>query len=301
MEEKNITMADLIAKVIQNNQLAGVEEDMILEMLKKRKQERYEKQGCRCIAEYAEKEMGILAEWKEQDIKEKSGRLCRLCLRESRIGNMDITELTAADIRKLIILTAETRILDRKDMMQFLVMLQHTLNVLSQKGILGFNPSGIICSENQAVGGKATFMDNPYTIEEVRKITEWIDSNPHDMRGLAVGLWLASDISPEEIVSLKKENLMNSDGVCTVNPTVIKKNETEDYISITERRRKIVSDALDIHAGRDLEYIFMSEGRDGWKKMLARCLPLKMSHICRDIDITYKPFRCADAIRWHAG
>ena len=62
----------------------------------------------------------------------------------------------------------------------------------------------------------------------------------------------------------------------------------------------IIQDALKIHGDRNLEYIFMSESREGWKKMLGRCVPLKMSHICRDIGITYKPFRCTDAIKWCA-
>ena len=38
MEEKNITMADLITKVIKENQLAPAEEDAVLAMLGERKQ-----------------------------------------------------------------------------------------------------------------------------------------------------------------------------------------------------------------------------------------------------------------------
>lgn len=296
MEGKNITMADMVIRIIQENQLAAGEEDLILEMLGARSRERYEKQGCRCLAEYAEKEMGMLAERKEKDIREKSRRLSRQCLRESRIGSMDITELSPADIRKLIILTAEANILNGEDTQLFLAMMQYTLNVLGRKGVLGFVPP-VAWSRNQAA--RTVFIDNPYTPEEVQKITEWIDDNPQDIRGLAVGLWLASEITPEEIAGLKKESLMDSDGICTGNPTVIKKNEAEDYIALTERRKKIIRNALRLHGDRNLEYIFMSGNEGEWKKISGRCLPLKMSFICRNIGIKYKSFRCSEAVRCH--
>jgi len=188
MEDKNITMADMVVRIILENQLSSAEEDQIWDILGERKWERYERQGCRCLAEYAEKEMGILAARDEKNIKEKAGWLCRLCLRESRIGSMDIAEFSAGDIRKLIILTAETRILDREDTLLFLVMLQHTLNMLARKGVLGFTPSKTILSEYRKAEDRITFVSNPYKPEEVQKITEWIDANPYDMRGLAVGI-----------------------------------------------------------------------------------------------------------------
>ena len=212
---------------------------------------------------------------------------------------MDIKELSANDIRKLIILTAELRRMDRGDKLFFMIMLQHTLDELDRKGILGFNPSRKIFSKYKAAMDRITFIDNPYTPEEVHRITEWIDANPYDMRGLAVGLWLASDITANEIVELKKEDLMDSDGINTVNPTVVKKNEAEDYIALAGRREEIIRNALNLHDGRDLEYVFMPGSEGGtWKKMLGRSLPSKMSHICREIGIKYKPFKCIEAIKW---
>ncbi len=85
-----------------------------------------------------------------------------------------------------------------------------------------------------------------------------------------------------------------------MNPTVLKKNEAEDYIALAGRRGRIIRDALRLHGERDPEYIFMSEHEGVWKKLPGRCLPLKMSFICRDLGIKYKPFKCSEAVRCHA-
>lgn len=119
---------------------------------------------------------------------------------------MDIKELSADDIRKLIILMSQMQGMDRRDRMSVIVMLQHTLDELDRKGIMGFTPSRKIYSGCKAAMDRTTFIDNPYTPEEVHRITEWIDANPYDMRGLAVGLWLASDITADEIVGLKDKS-----------------------------------------------------------------------------------------------
>lgn len=301
MEEKNITMADMIVRIIQENQLAAGEEDLIWEMLGERKQGRHEKRGCGCLAEYVEKEMDTVVARQERDIRKKYRCFNKKFFRESRIGSMDIGRVSAADIRKLIVLTAGTQGMGSEDRLFFLFMLQFTLNALAREGRLSFAPSPKIYGDCKEAEGRITFIENPYTAEDVRKITGWVDASPHDMWGLAVGLWLESDITPEEIVGLKKECLMDADGACTENPTVLKKNGAEDYIALAGRRGRIIQGALRLHGDRDLEYIFMSEGKDGWKKMLGRCLPLKMSYICRDIGIAYKPFKCTDAIKWPAG
>lgn len=149
---------------------------------------------------------------------------------------MDIKELSAGDIRKLIILMAEMQGMDRGDRISVIILLQHTLDELDGKGILNFNPPKRIFSECKAAMDRTTFIENPYTPEEMCRITEWIDAHSHDMRGLAVGMWLASDITADEIVELKKEDLMDSDGINTVNPTVVKKNGAEDYIALSGRR-----------------------------------------------------------------
>lgn len=298
MEEKNITMADLMVKIIQDGQMEPAEEDMIWKLLWERKQERDAKRSCRCLSEYVEREMELLVTEQKKMNDEKCTRINKMCFRESRIASIDIGEFSETDIRKLIILTAESRRLNNEDSVLFMLMLQHTLNELGEKGVLSFNPSRKIFNEYKAARDRITFIDNPYTVGEVQKIREWIDANPYDMRGLAAGMWIEAEITAEEIVGLRKESMMDSDGINTANPTVIKKNETEDYITVAGRRGKIVSDALDLHAGRGLEYIFMSDDKGEWKKMSARCLPLKMSFICRDIGIKYKPFKCTDAIKW---
>lgn len=298
MEEK-ITMADIVIRIIRENQLTPGEENRIRELLEERKQQRDEKRGCRCLAEYIEMETSIMLACGEKQKQEKCSRLIKLCFTESRIGSMDIKELSAGDIRKLIILMAEMQGMDRGDRMSVIILLQHTLDELGGKGILNFNPSKRIYSECKAAMDRTTFIENPYTPEEMCRITEWIDAHPHDMRGLAVGMWLASDISADEIVELRKKDLMDSDGINAMNPTVVKKNEAEDYIALSGRREEIIRNALNLHAGRNLEYIFMPESEEGtWKKMQGRSLPLKMSFICRDIGIQYRPFKCTEAIKW---
>lgn len=47
MEEKNITMADMVSQVIRENQLAPGEEDAIWELIGERKRERDAKRSCR--------------------------------------------------------------------------------------------------------------------------------------------------------------------------------------------------------------------------------------------------------------
>lgn len=301
MEEKNITMADMVSQVIRENQLAPGEEDAIWELIGERKLERDAKRSCRCLAEYVEREMDLLVAWQEEIVRKRCRMLGKLCFRESRIGSMDAADLSAADIRKLIILTAETRRMKIEDRLLFMLMLQNALNALAQQGILGFTLSQNVWREYKAATDKVTFIKNPYTPEEVQKITEWIDGNRHDMAGLAAGLWLEADITADEITGLKKESLMDADGVCTGSPTVAKKNAAEDYLAIAGRRGRIIQDALTLHESKNMEYIFMSKNKEGWKKMLGGCVQLKMSRICRDIGITYKPFRCTDAIKWCDG
>lgn len=123
MEEKNITMADMVSQVIRENQLAPGEEDAIWELLRERKRERDAKRSCTCLAEYVEREMDLLVAWQEEIVRKRCRMLGKLCFRESRIGSMDAADLSAADIRKLIILTAETRRMDIKDRLLFMLML----------------------------------------------------------------------------------------------------------------------------------------------------------------------------------
>lgn len=144
---------------------------------------------------------------------------------------------------------------------------------------------------------RITYIDRPYTLEEVQKITEWIDRNRQDMAALAAGLWLEADITAEEVTELKKEDLMDADGACIKNPSVLKKNAAEDYIAVAGRRARIIQNALALHGEENLEYIFMDKGREGWKKMSRKRLPQKMSWICREIGIAYQPVKCTDAIK----
>lgn len=299
MEERDITMADMIMKIIQGNQLTAGEEDAVGELLLRRQAERDESRDYRCLAEYVDAAIKRTLRRQGKEAWEKYSYFNKRYVKESRVGNLDTAGLTAADIRRLVVLTAGTYRMGSEDRLFFLSMLQYALNLMEKKDASNFAVPELY-RECARAEGRITFIENPYTEEETKRIMEWINRNKYDMIGLAVGLWLAMDISPEEIVGLRKECLMDADGVCIDKPIVLKKNEAEDYIALAGIRGGIIQAALKLHGDMDLEYIFMSDSGGSWKKMLGRCLPQKMSFICKDLGIIYQPFKSTDAIRWHA-
>lgn len=122
MEEINITMPDMVCQVIRENQLAGVEEDMIWEMLWKRRSERIKK-SCWCLADFAKRETEKALAAKASLMKERAGYLYRNFIQKTRIANIDIDELSDKDIKKFIILAAESDRMKKADWPYFLSMI----------------------------------------------------------------------------------------------------------------------------------------------------------------------------------
>lgn len=293
---KKITMADVVIKIIQENQLSSEEEDMILKIVGERKLERIKNKSCRCLADFAERERELGAADHVAKTNDRVYRLHRRFLRETRIGSMDVERLSDAELRRLIISAAESGEMKKMDWLNLLAMIQIAVKAAASEHSLECGVFKTVYFDCQKAEDKIRYGKNPYTPEEMQKITEWLDQNTDDIRALAVDMWLCGGITPEEIVRLRTGWLMDIDGPCAMNPTVIKKNEAEDYLPFTGRRSRIIQDALKIQEGSGNEYIFMINDDWGWKNMSEKCIQLKMAVICRFLDIRYRPFKWTDAI-----
>lgn len=272
MEEKNITMADMIAKVIQDNQLAGVKEDLIWEI-----------------------EKALAA--KASIMRGKADYLYRNFIRETRIGNIDLDGVSDKEVRQLIILAAESGRIEKEDWPHFLSIIQ--LAVKAMAGRKGHSMFENVFFEFRDTEERIRYEKNPYPPEEMQRILEWLESHTDDVRALAAGFWLLGGITTEEIGELQWDSLMDFDGICASNPTVVKRNKSESYLPLAGRRGRIISDALKLHEGQTdsgFEYIFMINDEGEWKKLPDICVQLKLSHICRSIGIAYRPFTCTNAV-----
>lgn len=297
MEEKNITMADMIVKVIQDNQLASVEENLIWKMLSKRRSERIKNKSCRCLADLAERETEKALEAKASIMRGKVDYLYRNFIRETRIGNIDLDEVSDKEIRQLIVLAAESGRIEKEDWPHFLSMIQ--LAVKAMAGRKGHSMFENVFFEFRDTEERIRYEKNPYSPEEMQRILEWLDCHIDDVRALAADFWLSGGITTEEIGELQRDSLMDSDGICANNPTVIKRNKSESYLPLAGRRGRIIRDALKLHKGQadsGFEYIFMINDEGEWRKLPDICVQLKLSHICRSIGIAYRPFTCTDAV-----
>lgn len=297
MEEKNITMADMVCQVIRENQLAGVEEDMIWEMLGKRRSERIKNKSCWCLADFAKRETEKALAAKASLMKERAGYLYRNFIQETRIANIDIDELSDKDIKKFIILAAESDRMRKEDWPHFLSIIQLTVKAMA--GRKGHSIFENVFFDFRDTEERIRYVKNPYSSGEMQGILEWLDSNTDDMRALAADFWLSGGITTEEIVELRMDSLMDSDGICASDPTVVKKNKSESYIAIAGRRGRIIRDVLKLHesqADSGFEYIFMIKDEGEWKKLPDISVQLKLSHICRSIGIAYRPFTYTDAV-----
>lgn len=297
MEEKNITMCDLIIKIIQGNQLYVREEDRIWEIMGKRRMERIKNKTCGCLAEFAKKELEIAVADNAKQERDRMERLYRRFLRETRVGSMDVYDVSDDELGKIIRAAAESGELKGEDRLRFLKMIQMMARAAAAQVLrLESNALKNVFDDYMKAEAGISYVKNPYTQEEMQKITGWLDQNTDDVRALAADMWLSGGITAKEIVRLRTGWLMDIDGPCTRNPSVIKKNEAEDYLPFTGRRGRIIQDALKIHEGTGNEYIFMIKDGREWKNMSEKCVQLKMSVICRCLDIRYRPFKWTDAI-----
>lgn len=130
------------------------------------------------------------------------------------------------------------------------------------------------------------FIDNPYTIKETETIREWVEDHPNDVRGLAAGLWLSGGLSPQAILNLKTDACWGGtmDRLIHMGDIVIDRSLFQRW-----DRFRIVKRAIDQHQ-KGLPYVFMFYEKNEWHKLNGNAIQIKMFHICRNLDITYKRF-----------
>jgi len=280
MEKERMTIYDMILQIINSNQLSADEEAEVLGILRKREEEREKKRMSRCLAGVIEEKMQKMVE--EGIIKEATKTryhpIYKRCFLETNFGNLDATEITEAEVEEFIIEAHESFGLNRNDMLCFMGLLQKGLNELSDRGLLTFVPDKQMYRSYVESDRENKYIDNPYSEEETERIMKWIEEHSDtDIRALAVGLWLTGNISPEEIIGLKKDDCWNSD------------NGIEKGIFKEDEKKKYVTEAFKLHPDEE-QYIFMLKKEGRWRRLNERSLQIKLYYICRSIGITYRAF-----------
>lgn len=287
-KEEKITMFDMVAQIIQSNRFSVEEESEIFEVLKTRMEEKEKTRMSRCLAGVIERELEKRVEegiYKEST-KSRYHPIYRRCFQETQTGNLDASELSESVIREFIMEAHESLGLNNKnDMAAFMGLLQMGLNSMSDQGLLSFVPDKKLYRKHIESDRGISYIDNPYSPEQVKKIIGWVENHFSDPRGLAVALWFSSNISPEEIVSLKKENCWEDS------------NGMREGRGIFEEsaRLRIVSEAFKLHP-EDEQYIFMVKKDGRWRRLNEKSLQIKLYYICQDLKITYRAFHKNESI-----
>lgn len=298
MDNNKVTIGQMVIQMIQGDQLSAAEESEIKKILEERQGKREEDRLTRCLAGIIDADLTQKVE--SGQIKEATKRryhpVYKRCFVDGKIGNMDASELTESLIRDAIIDAHESFGLDRNEIMCFMGMLQTGLNKMSEEGMLNFMPDKKMFKTYFEVDKGTNYIDNPYSIEEMEDIMAWVDRNPTDARGLAVGLWLSGRISPEEIINLKKECLDDVGAASTGNLPAIKMPDSDRYLKLTSVRKRMIDSALALQSNNGMEYIFMVEKEHRWRKLTKKTLQIKLYYICEDLGIKYKAFHINDVI-----
>ena len=298
-----IMTAGSFAENLQEGRLDAAEEERIWKLLDKRRRERIKRKerecSCTCLLDLAEREMEKLREIRMEEMKKNLDSVIKQRFQENRTAAKDLSCLSEDDIRRFLIHEAEHHFTDTKGWIRFVGVLQEAVFAAENIGMDFGSYKQLFhnCHKN------AVFNINmPYTDEEKKKLTGWLDKNRADMQALAVDLWLTGGISSAEIIGLKKEGLLDSEGRQSKNPAVLKKNDAEWYLPLAGRRGKIIQDALKLQEDNSIEseYIFVSAG-DGveGKKLPFLSVQKKLSDICRLLEIKYCPTKIREAASWN--
>lgn len=298
MIEKESRIGKMIIQMIVDGQLSINDENEIKQVIEERDRKREEERRGRCLAGIVEERLIGRAEAMEitESTKRRYMTIIRRCFKETVVGKLDGADLTEEIILEFIIEAHESMGLDRNGITFFMGMLQAGLNKLADDGVLNFVPDKKIFKNYIESEQGTHYIDNPYTAAEVKAIVDRIKRNPQDIRGLSVWLWLTGDISPEEIVRMKKQDLRDSDGNVTDKPTVIKKSDAERYLPLTGERREIISHVQEACADSNLEYVFVIKKEGKSKRLTNKSLQIKLYYICQEIGIKYRAFHYNDTI-----
>lgn len=211
-------------------------------------------------------------------------------------ANKNVSEFTEYDLKVSILVAAEKDGYSEKEWLLFLNVLQAALDNMNRKGILGFAPPIDMDKHLREKMKKRRWIGNPYADRELAKITGYLEKRKYDAQALALRFWLQGGITLEDTANLKTDYLY---GVRHIGVDVLKKNETEDYLPLSKKRKQIIKAALELHHGTEQEYIFMDAKEGMLQKVMLNSLSLKMMHICNRVGAVYTPIKQSDAILWH--
>lgn len=266
-EDKITILCQIVNQIIDEDQLP--DEAEIRKILEEKV--KMEKEIGVCLASVIEKEL-------ENAIR--TGQICEenvelyksvfdKVIRESEIGNMPAEDLSDMLIRKFVLQAEKTYKRNRTCLKCFTGMVQTGLNKMAEKDMLRFVPDRHIYRNYLMYPDREIhYIDNPYSSEEIEKIKEWIELHPKDIRGLALGLWFAGDVSLAEIANLKKED---------ANKGILRKY----------KRARFITRALKLHSQRG-DYVFMVINDGQWEKFTPQGFMMKLYHICNKLGIKYK-------------
>lgn len=286
--------ADIILEALKDGKLTKEEKDEIRELLE---QKDHHVQGYRTLAEYmgqAAGKQGYMQGWLVSDVY---NRIYKSHINENNIANRDVSEYTKDYIKEFILESTEVCGNNKKVWCAFLTMLQSAIDAMDSDGVLNFEPPkkmDLYYLENMR---RKHAIKNPYERFELDRIIRYLECRQQDAQALALLLWLAGDITMEEIAGLKPGDL--SCRPYYGHMKVLKKNWTEDYLPVSTKRMRIICSALEMYPGREKEYIFMTESRGGLEKISATSLSSKLAHVCKKAGVWYMPCRCNDTIMYN--
>lgn len=276
-----------IKEVIMAGELSVAEEYKLLDILSGRINGK-----SKCLASVIDQEMRVFENEKYafDDFRDFYLYITKKYFWETETGIMQATMLSAKIIRDFIIEAKKQLRLEGDEEYAFMQLLQIGLNKLEEDGDLNFSPDRLMYRKFAASKNAMTYIKNPYSEVETKKIMQWAESHPADIRSLAITLWFTKGITLHDIVSLTKKDCGGRRGKS------IERGEGELFSSPI--RSKIVKRALATHPST-VEYVFAVSRADysGWEKLTEQGLLIKLSRICKEIGIPYKPILINEAIQ----
>lgn len=274
-EDKITVLCQIVRQIIDDNQLPDEAEirKILEEKGKKMEDDKI------CLASIIEKELVCAI---------KSGQICEAnaglyqsvfdkSIKNSEIGNMPVAELSNMLIKKFVLQAGKTYERNKTQLKCFTGMLQTGLNKMAEEDMLRFVPDRHIYRNYLMYPDREIhYIDNPYSTEETEKIKEWIDLHPNDIRGLALGLWFAGDVSFVEIANMKLDDGHND---------IFRKWE----------RARFITNALKLHS-KNKNYVFMAINSGRLEKLTPQSFQMKLYHICNRLGLEYKRINRNEAI-----
>ena len=268
-KEGKITNFNVVLQTVKSNQLSAEEETELMAILKTRDKNRKFQEMKRTLSGVIQTEMQRRADFGEikRSTLKRYRPLIKRCFIETEFGNLDASEITSeTEVDEFILSTYDTCTLTWSETMHFLSWLKMGLRKLSEEGILGFELEDRMFRYRIIKMQKIRSIRNPYSVQEMEAIMEWIDHNQGDVRALAVKLFFSDQITISQIINLRIDDVRDN------------KNESED----------IIKKAIALHPEGG-EYVFMVKKEGNWGQLSNKSLQTKLYFICRAIGIKYKP------------